>query len=432
MVSSSDDYLACTIKHATNQHIKYDIPDHKRSSPDGRDQLISLAVSRAVIDFMVAGLGYVLRGKPTREVNPPCQGDQDYISQIDEYEFDRSMRLGDGQAWDAPEHVLSAAAYLGNIPLVEGLLDQGVVDLNARSNVFGPPLRNAALRGHFEVVRLLLDRGADPDGGSYPRTEEDHRQVERKWGKDVLERSFPDILDCPGTALEAAARNAHKEIARLLLQQDFHKSRSSPSYRKAIVFAAMGGDADILKMLIRGVDFGTLSDSSLQTYWDRTFRYAAFCGNTETILTLLLDKGAHLNRQYEDEINLGFSTPLGLAAFNGHNETILFLLHKGADINGGSLHPIYMATCRGFARTVALLLDLGAEVHPVYSRFMERAAEYGEADVVRAFLERGLHLMPGRFDHGESALEIARSTGHPRVVRVLEEFGVTDDGLKIT
>ena len=123
----------------------------------------------------------------------------------------------------------------------------------------------------------------------------------------------------------------------------------------------MGGDPDTLKMLSRDADFGTLSESSLQTYWDRTLRYAAFSGKTETI-PQLLDKGAHLNRQYVDEIDLGFSNPLGLAAFNGHDETALFLLHKGVDINGGSLHPIYMATCRGFARTVTLLLDQGPEV----------------------------------------------------------------------
>lgn len=154
-------------------------------------------------------------------------------------------------------------------------------------------------------------------------------------------------------------------------------------------------------------------------------------GKTETI-PLLLDKGAHINRQYENEINLGFSTPLRLAVFNGHNETILFLLQKEADINGGSLHPSYMATCHGFARTVTLLLDQGAEVHPVHSRFMERAAEYGEADVVRVFLERGLHQVPGRFDKGECALETAKSTGHPRVVRVLEEFGSLSNDLNTT
>jgi len=89
---------------------------------------------------MVAGLGYVIRGEPTWEVSPPCQEDLDYIGHINEYEFDRSMRLGDGQMCDALEHILSAATYHGNILLVEHLLEQEGVGLSIRSNIFGPPL----------------------------------------------------------------------------------------------------------------------------------------------------------------------------------------------------------------------------------------------------------------------------------------------------
>lgn len=69
-----------------------------------------------------------------------------------------------------------------------------------------------------------------------------------------------------------------------------------------------------------------------------------------------------------------------------------------------------------------LLLDQGASVHPVVSRLLERAAEYGEADVVRVFLERGIHQVPGCLDKGESALYCAKSAGNERVVRVLGEF----------
>jgi len=227
-----DDYLARTIEHVTNQLIKYDITEQKGSSLNGQNQQIPLAVSCAVIDFMVAGLGYVVRGEPTREVSPPCQEDPDYIGHIDGYEFDRSMRLGDCQTCDALEHVLSAAAYLVNRSLLEHLLEQEGMDLIARSNMFGPPLRNAALKGYFEIVRLLLDKGGGPDGGSYPRTEEDYQKVERQCGKGVLEQCFPDILDCPGTTLEAAARNAHKEVAHLFYNQNFTYQDHPPAIER--------------------------------------------------------------------------------------------------------------------------------------------------------------------------------------------------------
>ena len=160
------------------------------------------------------------------------------------------------------------------------------------------------------------------------------------------------------------------------------------------------GDTDILKMLVGGADFGTLSESLPQTYWDRTLRYAAFCGKTKTI-PLLLVKGAHINRQYEDEINLGSVPHWDLLLSMVIMKQLCSSYKRGADINGGPLHPIYMATCHGFAQTVTLLLDHGAEVHPVYSRSMERAAEYGKTNVVRVFLERGLHQVTGRFDKGD-------------------------------
>lgn len=169
-------YLGNTIKNVSSQIMKYDRSSGaKTSTINDRRYRISLLVSCAVIDFMANGLlrlSSVPRGGKSFPRNyPPCPSDIDYITRIDAYGFSQSMRTGVGQESDAPEHVLSAAAYLGDISLVQYLLAQGV-DVNVRSNIFGPPLRNVALKGHLEIARLLLDSGANTDNGCLPGTEE--------------------------------------------------------------------------------------------------------------------------------------------------------------------------------------------------------------------------------------------------------------------
>ena len=93
---------------------------------------------------------------------------------------------------------ICTAASIGDLDRVRELLDQDPSLANRVSEYVtyylgsGAPLKNAAARGHIEIVKLLLDRGADPnlpEEGIAPR----------------------------GHALYSAVYNGHYEIARLLL-----------------------------------------------------------------------------------------------------------------------------------------------------------------------------------------------------------------------
>lgn len=375
---------------------------------------------------MVSGLTAAMKEKST-EILLPNRRNMGYVHRADEYEFDLSMRLGEGQKPDAFEHVLSVAAYVGNMSLVKHLIEEYGIDCNFRSNVFGPPLRNAALKGHVEVVRLLLEKGADAEGGRSPRTHEDHRME----AMEQITRLFRiHRLPCshtrPGTALQAAARSAHKEIVEILLQPEHGVSRSAQSYRDAIIFSAFGGDPEILEMLFGGVAVTLLTWLSEQIYWDHMLQLAACNGNTE-MLQLLLNKGAHINSRGSI---LNRATPLAVAASNGHNEAVIFLLSRGADINLGEYYPLYMAAAFGFPHTSRLLLDRGARINPAGDRSIESTVKRGHADVVRVFSERGLHKLPSRSLSGRgrrgSLLWLAKSLGHQRVARVLEEFSARE------
>lgn len=78
-----------------------------------------------------------------------------------------------------------------------------------------------------------------------------------------------------------------------------------------------------------------------------------------------LDHGAHPETR-DDHGDPGL--PLRMASFNGHDDIIRELVHRGADVNLSTAKmvgaPISLAVRGGKKETVRLLIELGAEVPP--------------------------------------------------------------------
>src|SRR5262245_48464482 len=86
---------------------------------------------------------------------------------------------------------LLEAARTGNLQRVQELLNKGA-DIQTKNKYGTTPLFFAAAKGHLEVARFLLEKGADPNQ------------------KDTFYGS---------TAIEWAAQEGHFDVVKLLLQK---------------------------------------------------------------------------------------------------------------------------------------------------------------------------------------------------------------------
>ena len=162
-------------------------------------------------------------------------------------------------------NALQAAAYDGNLEVVQLLLDKGA-EVNAQGGHYGNALQAAAYDGKSEVVRLLLDKGAEvkAQGGHY------------------------------GNALQATACGSNTKVVQLLLDQGVDINTQGGVFGTALQAAATYGHIEVIQLLldnganvnIQGGIFGTVLQA------------AAHSGNIECI-QLLLDKGANFNTRGE-------------------------------------------------------------------------------------------------------------------------------------
>ncbi len=160
---------------------------------------------------------------------------------------------------------MTAAAYDGRLDILRLLLDAGA-DLKSPD---GWALQTAAGEGHQDVVQELLDRGAEVNALT-------------------TNENFP----C-GTALQAATESGREEIVKLLLQRNADPNLGGGADAPPIFAAAGYAEEEILAMLInQGADvnaFGGDDDRSTTL-----IAAAEYIGGTES-LRKLLDAGADIN-----------------------------------------------------------------------------------------------------------------------------------------
>ncbi|KAL4784046.1 ankyrin repeat-containing domain protein [Aspergillus varians] len=355
---------------------------------------------------------------------------------------------------------LWAASLMGHFDIVQFLLQNGSTEIDFA-------LMSASRGGYVNVIKLLIDHGADPnvrDEDSFYGTA---IQAASQGGHLEILRFLIKIgaKDETGygnydSALQAAARNDYRKIVMLLLEHGTqHGWYSNWEYLDVLTISCNKDHLQAvtaLAPLVTDINYpgGDWEESALQISFRRrdheavqvllrngacvpkgnSLREAAIYGDVE-IMKMLIEKGA--------DIHLG--NPLVTAAAYGHVQIVRLLLEMGARINEGN--PLASAAAEGHVEVVKTLLDQGANVNE--GNPLSSAAGKDHVEVVQVLIKKGANVNMGYplhaaacndcqetarilLKHGadvnarynnETALEVARSLGHFTIVMYISQTG---------
>ncbi len=304
---------------------------------------------------------------------------------------------------------INTAAGIGDLERVRALLDEDPSLANRVSDYVtyyigsGSPLKNAAARGHIEIVKLLLERGADPnlpEEGIAPR----------------------------GHALYSAVYNGHFEIARLLLERGAFPSPPVESSADALSIAIMNHNEPMIDLLAahgssRGVHI-------LAYYGDVKTGAAVFAANAALADNLEAFANAaeegqesflRLMLRYQPDL------PTRLSVCAKTRELNEFLFERGMNPSGPDwlgVTPLHRLARKGDVDMARVFIDHGADLDArdddMRSTPLGWAAKSGKTEMAALLLERG--AKPSLPDDPPWATPLAWATrrGHDEIVEMLK------------
>ncbi|MBF0522135.1 MAG: ankyrin repeat domain-containing protein [Candidatus Omnitrophica bacterium] len=288
----------------------------------------------------------------------------------------------------------------GNISAVKKLLND---KKNLEPAHLNDALQAAVTGNHFEMVKFLVKKGANPNlisVGPSPLLINaimydyfDSARALILTGADVNVRGYKRVIyefqiNWDWTALMCAAYKGRLELVKLLVDKkaDLHAqgwSQVPDELETAADIAAYSGRVDVLEYLLKkGVAINP-----------NTIFKAARGGHTK-VVELLLKKGDQINRPG----SLQGRTLLIEASWWGHKDLIEYLLKNGAEINKQdtqgytALSEVVASTREDFSNQLEiakLLVDNGANVNLSDFFGITPLMRATKADVIQFLTEHG-------------------------------------------
>jgi ankyrin repeat protein len=314
---------------------------------------------------------------------------------------------------------MCTACHLGDMLRVRELLGEDASLANRLSDCItyyqcsGAPLKNAAAKGHLEIVRLLLDHGADPN---------------------LAEEGIAPH----GHALYAAAANQHFEIAKLLLEHAAHPNPEVESSADALSRAISNNDQPMIELLC---SYGAARAAHLLAYdGDVQTAAAVFAANpalAEEPEALANAAGEghepfmRLMLRYRPDLPRRLTFPAWSVGAKTHALNELLFRH-GMDPSQPDwllITPLHQFARTGNVERARQFLDHGANVdardEDICSTPLGWAAKFGQRELAEILLERGARTNLPDDPPWATPLAWATRRGHAELADLLKNRGAS-------
>ena len=304
-----------------------------------------------------------------------------------------SMGAGD-DACDGVRAV-TVAVRAKNWPLIDFLVENGVpLDVPGNSPTW-PPLATAISNKEIDMMRYLLNLGADPSCSKAIK------EAVKEGGEilavvlDALRIRFPRSKKGLGAkALCYAIAKDDVDLVDMLLEARFDINTvvgtEECGFTSALGMAVEETceiNLDIIrKLILAGGDPNSIVSTHHDGFdhvWPRkTVMLQAILTESKPLVELLIDGGANIKRAAQ----LGLKrTPLQQACEVGAMGIVDLFLEKGVDVNEapalrGGATSLQLCAIKGFCGIAEKLLKLGADVHAAPSEVNGRTALDGAAE----------------------------------------------------
>ena len=326
------------------------------------------------------------------------------------------------------ETALFMASQNGHTEVVRWLLEAGA-DANTVDHQGASPLYMAAQKNHDDVVRLLLAE-VDPRDTILKSNGASPLHVAADLGSiATLETLLDDgRLPVDGLSLEGhtplhqAAHQGQLKAIELLLRHGADASIAYDGETPADIASRRGHDEVV----------ALLTEAERKAAATKTFCPSLFAGNVEAV-ELAIRNGVDVDYRCPAQEGNGTQTALYDSSRYGDVDMIRLLLDKGAAVNspdGYSSFPgstaLHAAAGYGQTDVVELLLRRGGNASQVDASGwnpLHQASKWGHLEVVEMLLADGSVDINSRDAQGETAIYRAARNGHAEVVRLLVARG---------
>jgi ankyrin repeat protein len=219
--------------------------------------------------------------------------------------------------------------------------------------------------------------------------------------------------------LNVAVENGHKDIVKLLIDNDIDLTQTCPEGRTPLHEAVLWGHFDLVRMFLDANLHANMKDYKGNT----ALQLAAKIGHLD-IVKLLVERGAQVNTT--DDIG---QTPLHKTAYMTNKNIVEYLIANGAEPNIQDIERetiLQHAVKMGQFEVIKCLIENRTDIN-AFDKSKRTALHYaaleGYQNIVEYLVENEANVA-ATDDDGKTALELAIERKHKNVIRYLEDLKV--------